>query len=532
MRKLGFIFGGLVICIFMLWALLQIRPPAAVHAASGTPTRTPVSVGTPNTYPTPVPLNILYRTRVGANDSMTTQSWSECIRFTPCDGQFFYVPASLAVASTMELRRYANSSDHMDANYCCAIAGYTPEPDLGFPWQTQASSSGTVALWRWHNVSTGDHKTAQATETPVGYTPEGGLGYGYPRAFNAESVTTPLTYSTPGTNTSVTIESNAAAGGAIWRWCSPAPCTSDDAANQFINNHDYGRQLQSALFYANGSAGSLHDFDPNQAGDASGTNVLLGTQPGQRHGSPVIEMYNSNYTQYNRTIPLQSDLNPQDTTTIHNTMWISKSVQLDYPIQVNGLTYAKQGVVAKYLTYLSLSAGPLHNALLEIPTIYARGNFNRYYIFDPQVNTNPVEVTSQMNCGYTDDNPYLFNTFQRYGGVILMDSGNTSNAIGIFGVSVNYYGGSVREFGLWDFTSRTCGPTYSNTGMRDPSTAKLAAESSYWNHQPPYEGTGSTFSQGLNFRQSWIVSGTMASVTADMQALATCVDQLACLNAP
>lgn len=67
----------------------------------------------------------------------------------------------------------------------------------------------------------------------------------------------------------VTIESNAVAGEALWHW--------SHAGVQYINNRDYGRAIQSALFFA--------DRNPTEAGN---TWSDLSRPSATRRGSPVL----------------------------------------------------------------------------------------------------------------------------------------------------------------------------------------------------------------------------------------------------
>ncbi|PYV67481.1 MAG: hypothetical protein DMG96_39240 [Acidobacteria bacterium] len=98
-----------------------------------------------------------------------------------------------------------------------------------------------------------------------GYNPQPLAAYGYPRFGNASEVL--LSLSAGG----VTVQSNAVAGGATWRWFWNGV--------QFLNHADSGREIQAAFYY-----GTTPDLNPNEAGDRLTFSFL---DPSIKHGSPV-----------------------------------------------------------------------------------------------------------------------------------------------------------------------------------------------------------------------------------------------------
>src|SRR5216684_1122599 len=193
---------------------------------------------------TPTLLRTLYRVLVNGSDRMTTIGPNERTIY-PLEGQVYYVPDQSASGRTA-LNRLINSdlTDHADA--IGSLSGYSQDMVLGFPW-TSASVSGVVPLLESFDSSTGDHALQAPSESLPGYSPQPLAAYGYPRYGNAAEVL--LTLSTGG----VTVQSNAVAGGALWRWYWNG--------TQFVNHFDYGREIQGAFFFKS------DQLNPTEAGD-------------------------------------------------------------------------------------------------------------------------------------------------------------------------------------------------------------------------------------------------------------------------
>ena len=107
--------------------------------------------------------------------------------------------------------------------------------------------------------------------------------YGYPRYGNVDEVL--LILSAGG----VTVQSNAVAGGALWRWFWNGV--------QFVNNADYGRQIQADFYYP-----ASPNYNPTEAGD-----FYHRSDPILAHGSPLLMFENQGTTQITRAIPLNWD---------------------------------------------------------------------------------------------------------------------------------------------------------------------------------------------------------------------------------
>jgi hypothetical protein len=150
------------------------------------------------------------------------------------DGQLFYVPSGGA-ADRAQLRRHyhAQSGTFLDSKLTIDRArSGNDDLLLGFPFQKQIP--GTQPITR------GD----------------GHVGFGYPRFGNAgeELITV--------RGEEVTLSANLVAGGTVnelW-W----------GGKQFINNYDYGRQIQFAANLGRPASGKPEDDNPTEGGDIYG----------------------------------------------------------------------------------------------------------------------------------------------------------------------------------------------------------------------------------------------------------------------
>ncbi len=270
----------------------------------------------------------------------------------------------------------------------------------------------------------------------------------------------------------MTIQSNAVAGGSLWSWVYNG--------TEFVNHYDYGREIQSDLFYGSSN--------PTEAGDKNSKPTRIVED---RHGSPNILLQNNGLIQSSRTIPLEWE--PLNTGgTIDNPV-LYKDITVGKNITLN---WSNLGPVALYQTYLSLPVS-VADAQLEVPTGYLNGNFNRYYQYDA-VADSLVQVFPLSACSINRNIPF----YPTYGGVIIADSSGT-HAMGVFG-SKPSVGGSVSYFTLWNFP---CGPGAGTTSA-DGNTSKWDAV-----YGP------ATIPAGVTTYNSWIVSGTLAEVEQRMHSV-------------
>lgn len=405
-------------------------------------------------------LKILWEVNTGA-DYMTTQSTTERDMFTN-RGAFMYAPYG-SVSGTTPLYRLTNGADHMDS-HVYGEGGYTTEGVTAYVWTSATAVSGLGQFNRLVNPSTNDHAEVKAGDTISGYTTIEAPGlYGYPRYNNTAENLLSLTAG------GVTIESNLVAGASIWSWVWNGI--------EFINNSDYGRELQNAFDWT--AAGLL--FNPTMGGSKYSTDSV----PGNRQGSPVYSATNSGNTQSTRTIPLE--WNPDNhggaatRPVIYHDMLLGKDVTLNY---------SNMGPVAKYDSIITL-ASAVNSANLEAPVAFTPDTFTRYYWYDAQsdVLSGPVTVSYCLigNPGTT------WSPSSGHGGVIVENSGQTA-AIGIAGKTTTA-AGNLAGFGLGNCLSAD-------------HTSVLNAYTGHVN-----------FAAATTTITAFVITETLANVTAKMRQL-------------
>lgn len=410
---------------------------------------------------TAVPVNIIWRVSVGPiPDRMSTPFPSERDAF-PLEGAIFYLPRSNQ-PGTVPLYRLFNGSDHMES-LVPGEGGYGTEGVIAYPWSSPASATGVSEVIRVLNPATGDHATRHANESLFGYTIEEHFNvYGYRRYNNTAESLLPLNAG------GVTVESNGVTGGALWHWIWNG--------SQFVNNYDYGRQIQAALFPGDGS-------NPTEAGDQYSNPGLI---PAARHGSPVLNIHNVGTTQVTRSIPV--DFNPAlfgggpDNPVVWKDIVIGKDLTLNFN---------NMGPVAKYTTVLTVPS-PLVGAV-EIPTGYLRSSFGRYWTYNAE-----GDVLTEVLPGTCTGTAVQF--FPSFGGVIVSD-GSTSFAMGVYGVSTAN-GGSVTYFTLWNFFCVGDGP------------GEFANDTSKWS--AAFQGS---VGAGTTIFNTWVMTGTVSEVANYMRSL-------------
>jgi hypothetical protein len=373
-----------------------------------------------------VPLNVLWRIRTGAGDRTITISSAERNEY-PLDGAIFYIPGQgHPGVGTVPLYRLYNGQDHMVSldPHEGEADGYHVEEILGYPFV--APQPGTSELIRTYNPSTGHHSLRNSTglETEEGYVDQRMGVFGYPRYYNQREQL--LTLSGGG----ITVDSNEAAGGALWHWTWNG--------YQIINNFDNGRQIQTDIFppdYAN----------PTEAGDTwSGYSI-----PALDHGSPVGLAENVGLTQRTRSITLEYDPDGTqqclyeappgpcpgfgggpDNPVLWSQVMLGKDLTLDY----HGL-----GSVALYSTFMQVPKALPTDTAREIPVIYARASLYRMFFYNAE--------TAELHEEPCNNNPSTFSP--NYGGVIAT-TGDEDFAIGIY--AVNTAQGGSADYLLLNYT--------------------------------------------------------------------------------
>lgn len=224
------------------------------------------------------------------------------------EGQQFYVPYcnNTPPSGTQRLfGLYANSiSDHTIAEVA-SVSGYTNDQGImGCPYTTQIT--GTQRIWRWWDATNTNHLTdfpKPASSSIPGFTKDTNFfGYGFSRykAYcEAKFDGSPGLDSCGGSQ--ITVGTNAAAGGSIF--------TLTWNGKQFINDYDYGRQIQIAENSVSSCSGYNCADNPTEAGDKWGcnrTNTDNPPRPGWRaHGSITNSYSCSNKILNTSTYPLQ-----------------------------------------------------------------------------------------------------------------------------------------------------------------------------------------------------------------------------------
>jgi hypothetical protein len=427
-----------------------------------------------------IPLNVLWRIRTGGGDRTITISSAERDEY-PLDGAIFYIPEQDHPGlGTVPLYRLYNGEDHMVSlnPHEGEAQGYHVEEILGYPFV--ARQPGTSELIRTYNPSTGHHSLRNSTglETEEGYVDQRLGVFGYPRYYNQSEQL--LTLSGGG----ITVDSNEAAGGALWHWTWNG--------YQIINNWDNGRQIQTDIFppdYAN----------PTEAGDTwSGYSV-----PALDHGSPVGLAENVGLTQRTRSITLEYDPDGTqqcvyqappgpcpgfdggpDNPVVWSQVMLGKDLTLDY----HGL-----GPVALYSAFMQVPKALAAGTAREIPVIYARASFYRMFLYNAE--------NAELHEEPCNNNPPTFSP--NYGGVIAT-TGDKNFAIGIYAVNTSQ-GGSA-DYLLLDYTWTCPGPPL-DAGEFGSDTMIVDA----------VRGTG--YPAGTTRTNVYVVSGTLKIVVEKMAEL-------------
>ena len=176
----------------------------------------------------------------------------------------YYVPSG-AATDRWALRRHLHAST---GNYLDAIVpldpgqGWDAGTPLGFPFQKQFP--GTQPIKMWFDPVALHHRTAfPAASSNLGdersghrFRYDGGLGFGYPRFGNVGERFITVK------GAEVTLSANLVAGGVVnelW-W----------GGKQFVNDYDFGRQIQFAVNLGQPSSGNPCDDNPTEGGDIYG----------------------------------------------------------------------------------------------------------------------------------------------------------------------------------------------------------------------------------------------------------------------
>lgn len=199
------------------------------------------------------------------------------------------------------------------------------------------------------------------------YVPDGSSGPAYARFSGMEPV---LDWISGG---GVLAKSNLAAGCALWEWWWNG--------RQFINDYDYGRQVQVAIYPADG------DSALGEAGDAYGIPSIA---VNMRHPSPCVEFSadRSSPSPSQTTAAAPLEWCPEyygggpDHPIVYPSVRVGKALTLNWrgPDGVN-----RNWPVALFETVINSPA--IQRATVEAPTGYLNSEFNTYYHYSPATRT-------------------------------------------------------------------------------------------------------------------------------------------------
>lgn len=427
--------------------------------------------------------SVLWRTKVGTKDRMTTASQSEASNFQ-LEAQVAYAPLENDTDRSPIYRLFHSGvGDHMLSAVTNEAPGYALEASVAFPWKAADAPAGTARLLRGWNSSLQDHAPMVAGLELPGYISQFfGGHWAFPRydskLLERETIT----------GSEISLSSNLIAGGAIdsWTW----------NGKQFVNDLDYGRLIQSSLNVL--GTGAL----PTEGGDKLGPQNYGDNR--YWHGSPLLlhetESGPGGEIQRTRCAPLEWHMDDfgdgsLDRAVVYRDWVLGKNVVLDDPEIDLGAAFAHlEPQIARYETVFSPSLD-LPNALIEVPTGYLEPEFNRYFTIDatePDLNQALDEITAPDFLEKNPPNHYQFNN-PGAGGVVLATS-NLQYAMGVYGVHPDL-GGSASFFTLFDF---------------EPSTTKWAA-----NYGP------APLVVGEHVFTTYIITGTLDDVRVAMRTLYT-----------
>jgi hypothetical protein len=371
-------------------------------------------------------LDTLWQIPFGS-DYASTVSPTERDAHAPFFGLFYIVNRSTdavgqSITGIQVLNRLVNSghTDHLDSTLSTE-GSYTLDGPLGYVWSKGTSQVGLIPLVRMYDTTTGspnngDHRTAvevspvpQSQSLPD-YHPEGPLGYGYARYPGTDVV---LAWQTGGP---VTVKSNLATGCALWEWWWNGI--------QFINDYDYGRQMQTAMYPMDSGSSALEEAGDHWSAPANAPVV------DNRHPSPCVTYSagSSAAGNYQTTAAVALDWSPesfgggQDNPVIYPSVRLGKTITLDW---IGPDAVDRNWPVALYQTNINSPA--VTAAVVEAPTGYLTAQFSTYYSYSPSTQT-LTQLSPPAGTNYNV--PLSVNSPQ----AIIVSTGTspTSTAMGIY----------------------------------------------------------------------------------------------------
>jgi hypothetical protein len=418
----------------------------------------------------------------------------------------FYIPTATytngnPIPNIVPLYRLLNSSgsDHMDS-LTTNEGGYALEGPVGNVF-SGAPTAGLSTISRvYDNVggttNVGDHATT-VEQSPIphadalpNYIADSTLGSGYARYPGTDQVFGWVS------GAGVTVKSNLAVGCSLWEWW------WNDV--EFINDFDYGRQIQSSVYTADGLS------TLNEAGDEYGPGypsppLSPVTNVDEKHPSPCVSYSVTGSEQQTAAVPLDYKAagGGINYPVIYPQVTIGKDLILDW---IGPDNIDRHWNVGRYRTTVSLPQPITSPApMVEAPSAFLNSQFTTYgtYNFSTQ-QFNQLSQTAVQNCtpnkgtvgdpNCPSDNGYNVTAGQSKPQAMIFTDG-ANHAMGVFIVAQN------AGFTIIDSSTGT------STGETGSNYVKWAIE---------YNGPISSPKWGFT---TWIVTDTMANVEAALQQL-------------
>lgn len=331
------------------------------------------------------------------------------------DGAMFYVPAHAGFGK-QPLYRLFNIThlDHMDSNSQSEGReyGYYYQDTLGYSYSSQIH--GTCPINRLRGLN--DHATVFCGEQIAGCTYEYNLGYGfirYPKTsyvhIDIDADIVPLSIK----GQSISLYADLAAGGQIaglyWN------------NKQFVNNWDYGRQIQI----------SLNITDIIEAGDPSevteGGDIY--SNPIYRtkfiaHGSPVISYAVSGKTLSTSAYSLRWIPEDHGGNSFNPVCWkgvISKEITLDF----NGWSDVMQ-----WKTIVNFPTSGRYWVDMAIPGAYLKPEFSKLFTYDLSRNLFKEQSIDADMCTSGSSGCKEYQIYPA--GAVIVSTDDDSYALGIY----------------------------------------------------------------------------------------------------
>ena len=386
------------------------------------------------------------------------------------EGQAWYLLNQSATGTRAINRLYRNTSPYDHLNSIATSEGdYAFEHVLGHAYV--GTGSGLAEIKRWFNATVTDHLTAFDGEDPSihGYTFETVLGYGFPR-FGQDCE---QNYSV--TAGGVTIRANKVAGGAV------SELIWND--KQFINNYDYGRQIQTAFNFTNVG----EQDNPTEAGSKYGCPGVV--KPEYAQGSPIYYVTSNGSTLMTKSRPLQ--WNPGNFTGGGRDNPVMWNGTIEKEVILNRFSGEYDAHVIEWTTTIDIP----HDSDefdWELVTAYTNDEFSSQYVYDAE---NDVRRTADVPNGRCTDQPFITNS----GGVINATS-DGNYALGAYRTKSN----NLNHFALCRYQNGRGG-------------GKYGADTTKWSVLERDNEDG--ISKGEYEASAFLIVGTLADVVSTMRSM-------------